>query len=154
MNLLAPDHRTSHAAFQSLAQLAAGRVSRLNKDIFLLIRPSVVLPSPPPLHLLVNAPDVCPLLFLRPLCLSTFTDCLPFASQDPPPLFPSSQLLIIGCGSTDGTRKSIGISSLISHSQSLAHVLPHSSCMDNQTGLLLLYAQDPSPALSLLMLLF
>lgn len=44
MNLLGPDHRTSHAAFQSLARLAAGRVWRLNKDIFLLIRPSVACP--------------------------------------------------------------------------------------------------------------
>lgn len=44
MNLLGPDHRTSRAAVQSLARLAAGRVWRLNKDIFLLIRPSVVCP--------------------------------------------------------------------------------------------------------------
>lgn len=50
------------------------------------------LPSPLlPLHLLVTAPDVCPLLFLHPLSLSTFTDCLSFASHDSPSPTPSLQ---------------------------------------------------------------
>lgn len=145
MNLLAPDHRTSRAAFQSLAHLAAGRVSRLNKDIFLLIRPSVVCPPRRrctcssqrlmyvlPSSSIHSVSQLSLTVFLFPLMTPT--------TPPPPPLFFPSLLLIIGCGSTDGAGKSTGISSLIYHSQSLAHVLPQ-----------LLHRQsDCAPPLSLL----
>lgn len=153
MNLLGPDHRTSRAAVQSLARLAAGRVWRLNKDIFLLIRPSVVCP---PRRRCTCSSQCLMYVFssssTRSACQPSLTVFLLLLLTDPNPSLdttthphtahlpspPPSQLLIIGCGSKDGAGKSIGISSLLSRSRPLAHVLPRSGCPDNHSVLLLL----------------
>lgn len=124
MNLLGPDHRTSHATVQSLACLAAGRVSRLNKDIFLLIRPSVVCP---PRRCCTCSSQCLMYVFssssIRSVSQLSLTVFLllhmtpPNHHPTPPPRPrllspPSSQLLIIGCRSKGGASKSIEIPSL------------------------------------------
>lgn len=153
MNLLGPDHRTSHAAVQSLARLAAGRVSRLNKDIFLLIRPSVVCP---PRRRCTCSSQCLMYVFssssIRSVSQLSLTVFL-LLHMTPPTLTPhhhltprllsppSSQLLIISW------RREQIYHNFISRSQSLAHVLPHSGCTDNHSVLLLLYKHVSLPDL-------